>query len=182
MKQQRNRESKLPSLKRNTMSTHLNNTTATPGEVSAQTAIVQHTIAQNQEPLTYVVEDDKANNFLCKMTLEDVGISNIRTFLRADAALADLKQMADNQENFPSLILLDINMPSMDGWGFLSEFRNFPAETKAKTTIYLFSTSEHPRDMEKAKLFPEVLDFLAKPLSEDVANSLKEKYFRLPNP
>lgn len=52
------------------------------------------------------------------MTLEDVGISNIRTFLRADAALADLKQMADSNENFPSLILLDINMPSMDGWGF----------------------------------------------------------------
>lgn len=66
MKQQRNRESKLPSLKRNTMSTHLNNTTTTPGEVSAQTATVQHNIAQNQEPLTYVVEDDKANNFYAK--------------------------------------------------------------------------------------------------------------------
>jgi hypothetical protein len=46
----------------------------------------------------------------------------------------------------------------------------------------LFSTSTHTRDIEKAKFYPEVLDFLVKPLSEEVANSLKEKYlrFRIP--
>lgn len=178
MKTQRNRERISNPLKRITMSTHLNNTN---GDVSTQAADNSNSTL-NQEPLTYVVEDDKANNFLCKMTLEDVGISNISTFLRADVALADLKKLLETNQNFPSLILLDINMPAMDGWAFLAEFRNFPAEAKANTTIYLFSTSEHPRDMEKAKMFPEVLDFLAKPLSEDVANSLKEKYFRLPNP
>lgn len=154
-----------------------------PGSpVSAQAEASGKYQTTAQEPLTYVVEDDKANNFLCKMTLEEVGISNIRTFLRAETALADLKTILESHETFPSLILLDINMPAMDGWAFLNEFRNFPAEAKAKTTVYLFSSSDHPRDMEKAKGYPEVLDFLAKPLSEDVANSLKEKYFRLPNP
>jgi len=130
------------------------------------------------EPLTFVVEDDKANNFLCKMTLEEVGITNLRMFFRADTTLEELKKMCENKQEFPSLILLDINMPAMDGWQFLNEFRNFPDEVRNKTTIYLFSSSDHPNDIEKKQAYPEVLDFLAKPLSEEVANGLKEKYFR----
>jgi hypothetical protein len=67
----------------------------------------------------------------------------------------------------------------MDGWGFLNEYRQLPQEMRANISVLLFSTSDHPRDKEKAKFYPEVLDFLAKPLSEEVANSLKEKYLRL---
>jgi CheY-like chemotaxis protein len=135
-----------------------------------------------QEPLIYIVEDDKANNFLCKITLEEVGITNTRSFLRAELALNDLKEMVEKKETFPTLILLDINMPAMDGWAFLNEYRQFPMETRANTSVLLFSTSTHTRDIEKAKFYPEVLDFLVKPLSEEVANSLKEKYlrFRIP--
>ena len=146
---------------------------------STETAIQKQleTIADN-DPITYVVEDDKANNFLCKMTLDEVGITNVRSFLRAELALADLKNLLDANQEFPSLILLDINMPCIDGWGFLNEFRNFPEAARLKTSIYLFSTSDHPNDIAKKQLYPEVLDFLAKPLSEEVANSLKEKYFR----
>ena len=142
----------------------------------------RHEQQANPEPLIYIVEDDKANNFLCKITLEEVGISNTRSFLRAELALSDLKEMLAKNETFPTLILLDINMPAMDGWGFLNEYRQFPAEARANTSVLLFSTSSHPRDLEKAKFYPEVLDFLAKPLSEDVANSLKEKYLRVSIP
>ncbi len=134
------------------------------------------------QPLTYIVEDDKANNFLCKMTLEEAGVTNTRSFLRAELALNDLKLMQERKEVFPSLILLDINMPAMDGWSFLNEYRQFPDEVKSGTSVFLFSSSDHPRDLEKAKDYPEVLDFLAKPLSEEVANALKEKYIRFSIP
>lgn len=162
------------------MAIQLNNHTAEDlFPMSTEAAVKKHLDnLQDNDPLTYVVEDDKANNYLCKMTLEEVGITNVRTFLRADLAIEDLKTMLQNKEGFPSLILLDINMPAMDGWAFLNEFRNFPVEIRSKSTIYLFSTSDHPRDVEKKLDYPEVLDFLAKPLSEEVANSLKEKYFR----
>jgi two-component system, chemotaxis family, chemotaxis protein CheY len=136
----------------------------------------------SQEPLIYIVEDDKANNFLCKITLEEVGITNTRSFLRAELALNDLKEIAEKGESFPSLILLDINMPAMDGWGFLNEYRKLSAEIRSNISVLLFSTSDHPRDIEKAKFYPEVLDFLAKPMSEDIANSLKEKYLRFAIP
>lgn len=135
-----------------------------------------------QEPLIYIVEDDTANNFLCRLTLEEVGITNTRPFLRAEYALSDLKELLEKGEAFPSLILLDINMPAMDGWGFLNEYRQLPMEARAKTSVLLFSTSDHPRDIEKAKFYPEILDFLLKPLSEEVAKSLKEKYLRFAIP
>ena len=106
---------------------------------------------ENLEPLIYIVEDDKANNFLCKITLEEVGITNTRSFLRAELAINDLKELYEKKETFPTLILLDINMPAMDGWGFLNEYRQLPMEAKYGTSVLLFSTSEHPRDVEKAK-------------------------------
>lgn len=157
-----------------------------PNNSGTETGLQQHSQKQTNpnlpqtgaDPLTFVVEDDKANNFLCQMTLEEVGITNLRMFFRADTTMEALKLMAENKEEFPSLILLDINMPAMDGWQFLNEFRNFPDAVRNKTTIYLFSSSDHPSDIEKKQMYPEVIDFLTKPLSEEVANSLKEKYFR----
>ena len=150
-------------------------------EVAQQGAKVipfKHVPQTSQEPLIYIVEDDRANNFLCKMTLEEVGITHTRSFLSAELALNDLKECSQKNETLPSIILLDINMPAMDGWGFLNEYRKLPAEVRGSISVLLFSTSDHPRDIEKAKIYPEVLDFLAKPLSEEVANSLKEKYLR----
>lgn len=155
------------------------NSNSEPVQQSADVKPIGNLIPQSDtEPLTFVVEDDKANNFLCQMTLEEVGITNLRMFFRADTTIEALKLMAENKEEFPSLILLDINMPAMDGWQFLNEFRNFPEPVRNKTTIYLFSTSDHPNDIAKKQMYPEVIDFLTKPLSEEVANSLKEKYFR----
>jgi CheY-like chemotaxis protein len=148
------------------------------GEEASKVIPFKHVPQTNQEPLIYIVEDDKANNFLCKMTLEEVGMTHTRSFLRAELALNDLMECAQKNETLPSIILLDINMPAMDGWGFLNEYRKLPAEVRSNISVLLFSTSEHPRDIEKAKIYPEVLDFLAKPLSEEVANSLKEKYLR----
>src|SRR3954470_4552423 len=114
-----------------------------PNESSQQTGkVVPFRPEQkpNQEPLIYIVEDDKANNFLCKITLEEVGITNTRSFLRAEYALQDLKEMQEKNEIFPTLILLDINMPAMDGWGFLNEYRQLSMEARANTSVLLFST------------------------------------------
>ena len=162
------------------MSVQLNNTNVSDLFPMSSEAMLEKFVEhqENKEPLTYLVEDDKANNFLCKMTLEEVGITNVRSFFRAEPALADLKEVFEKNEELPSLILLDINMPAMDGWAFLGEYRKLPEAMKSKITILLFSSSDHPRDLEKMKYFPEVLDFVMKPMSEEVASTLKEKYFR----
>ena len=154
---------------------HITYTTTQTTPELYKTELHKMAALQHAERLIYIVEDDKANNFLCKTTLQEVGFNNIIPFYRADTALEDLKNKDANEKAFPALILLDINMPAMDGWGFLNEYRKFSTQSKQHTSILLFSTSNHPTDIAKAKGYPEVTGFLEKPITEEAANWLKEK-------
>ena len=129
--------------------------------------------------MTYIIDDDKANNFLTRIMLEDVGLTNFRQFKLVDEAMDELRRViSEKLENeYPGLILLDLNMPIKTGWDFLEEFRALPEEVKSKARIYLLTSSDFRGDHEKAKAYPEVLDFIDKPVTDEVAKWLKEKYF-----
>jgi CheY-like chemotaxis protein len=131
------------------------------------------------EPLVYIIDDDKANNFLTRIMLEDAGIHNFKQFRLAEDALAELQRVWEEkiEEEYPLLILLDINMPAMDGWGFLNEFRKLPEEFRSLPKIYLLTSSDYHGDLEKVGDFPEVIDYLDKPVTDELAKRLKEKYF-----
>jgi CheY-like chemotaxis protein len=72
----------------------------------------------------------------------------------------------------PGLILLDLHMPVMDGWEFLSKFSNevHPYSTDTKVIITSYSIDEI--DSERAKKYPFVIDFLTSSLSLDYLESL----------
>src|ERR1017187_1911564 len=131
------------------------------------------------EPLVYIIDDDKANNYLTRIMLEDAGIHNFKQFRLAEDALAELNRVWEekSEEEYPLLILLDINMPAMDGWAFLNEFRKLPEEFRAIPKIYLLTSSDYHGDLEKVGDFPEVIDYLDKPVTDELAKRLKEKYF-----
>jgi len=131
------------------------------------------------DPVIYIIDDDKANNFLTKLMLEDAGLNNLKQFRQAEEALNELKRLNEEKKDdeCPALILLDLNMPAMDGWEFLTEFRKLPDDITSKTRIFLLTSSDYPGDIEKAKSFPEITGFLDKPLAEEVAKQLKDKYF-----
>lgn len=67
----------------------------------------------------------------------------------------------------PDLILLDLNMPVMNGWEFLVEFdRLFPTQN-GKPDIVILSSTIAPDDIEKAKRYEAVHSFISKPLLKD---------------
>ncbi len=129
--------------------------------------------------MIYIIDDDKANNFLTRIMLEDAGLTNFRQFKLVDEAMDELKRITAEklEDEYPGLILLDLNMPIKTGWDFLEEFRNLPEEVISKSRIYLLTSSDFRGDHEKAKSYPEVLDFIDKPVTDEVAKWLKEKYF-----
>lgn len=67
----------------------------------------------------------------------------------------------------PDYILLDINMPIMNGWEFLDEYKRLNIDPTGKTKIFIISSSVFSNDINKARSYPLVKDFISKPLNVD---------------
>lgn len=65
----------------------------------------------------------------------------------------------------PELIFLDINMPIMDGWDFLENFIEIKNTFGKKIVLYVVSSSINPVDLERAKSYELVSDYLIKPIT-----------------
>lgn len=111
----------------------------------------------------FLVDDDPINNLINKRLLGKVDISkNIIEFLDGEDALAKLELLTKDDG---ILILLDINMPVMNGWEFLEKYLTyFPFR---KDRIVILSSSIDYLDRQKAEEFKVVSDFLEKPLTLD---------------
>ncbi len=119
----------------------------------------------------FVVDDDKVYHFILKNLLRKNNIEvNSRFFENGQDAIEGLKENSKNGTTLPDLILLDINMPVMDGWQFLEEFRKIKGSLNKETVIYMVSSSNSPFDLNKAKDFPnEIQDYFLKPVClEDI--------------
>ena len=82
--------------------------------------------------------------------------------------LRHLRESVLNRDASAEVILLDINMPVMDGWMFLDEFESVKNVLVKKIGIYLTSSSIDSKDIERARNHGTLLDYLIKPLSLDV--------------
>ena len=77
--------------------------------------------------------------------------------------LMDIQRV--DPEKLPDYILLDINMPIMNGWEFLDEFKRLNIDPLGKCKIYIISSSVFSNDINKARSYPLVKDFISKPLN-----------------
>jgi len=120
----------------------------------------------------FVVDDDKIYHFILKKLLKKNKIEvNSHFFENGHDAIERLKVNSEKGCCIPDLILLDINMPVMDGWQFLEEFKKIKERFNKDMTIYMISSSNSYADLQRAKQFPdEVMDYFMKPVSfEDIS-------------
>ena len=117
-----------------------------------------------------VVDDDNICNFLTVRALKKANIKgDIDVVLNGLEAINRLKE----NNTFPDLILLDINMPVMDGIDFLRQYKSEGFEGKTKIAMYTSSIREI--DKFKALEYEDVFDFIHKPISyEKLVNIIKE--------
>jgi CheY-like chemotaxis protein len=115
----------------------------------------------------FLIDDDVLVNFLNLETIKDSYPDiNVRSFESATEALESIKQLVNIlNSSLPQLILLDINMPVMDGWEFLDEFDQLPQHLLNHCKVIIHTSSIDPRDIEKAKSYPAVIDYITKPLN-----------------
>lgn len=116
----------------------------------------------------WLIDDDSIYIMIAKRFLEKDGrATKLRDFQDGEVALQELQSLSSTSEELPDAILLDINMPFMDGWQFLDEFKKIKGDLAKKITIFMVSSSVDERDIVKANSFPEVKGYLSKPLTQD---------------
>jgi len=122
-----------------------------------------------------LVDDDDITNYLHKRLITKSNLDvQIKVNSNSEDALIYLKKISQEQMNDinenkaprPGIIFLDINMPLMDGWEFIDEYKKLPEDIKSNIIITMLTTSVNPDDEKMANSIPEINYFLQKPLTE----------------
>lgn len=127
----------------------------------------------NTELKYIAVDDDSFNNMLCSMIIEDtLGAVDIKTFTKPEEGLTYI----ENVES-PTVLFLDINMPTLTGWEFLEQYEKVSEKVKRYLSIYILSSSLDQRDKNKAEANKYVKGFISKPLESDTITLIANGQF-----
>ena len=95
------------------------------------------------------------------------------SFSDGEQVYVHCQQLSLENEAIPDVIFLDLNMPVMDGWDFLDDFLLLTDTRFTDTQVYIVSSSMHQEDLNRAKDYSIVKDYLIKPVAKvDLANLL----------
>lgn len=123
-----------------------------------------------------LVDDDDTTNFVNQMLLEDMEVADqILTATNGQEALSVIKRQCA-QGCCPSLVLLDINMPVMNGFEFLEAYEQLDLDNKQSVVVVMLTTSLNPKDLERLGDLPN-RGFLNKPLTADMVKQLLQTHF-----
>jgi len=129
-----------------------------------------------------LVDDDKATNYYHNLVITHSGVdTHVQIATNAQQALDFLKNEGEfaHKSTFPKpgLILLDINMPGLSGWDFMSQYEFLPEHQKGKIVVAMLTTSLNPDDEKKALANKEIFQLINKPLTEDkLLDTIKEGF------
>jgi CheY-like chemotaxis protein len=127
-----------------------------------------------------LIDDNPDDNFFHEREIKK---SNCEiTVIKKNSAVAGLDYLKANKDvafKLPDIILLDINMPGMNGWEFLDEYNLLAKKLQSKVVIIMLTTSENSGDMKNAKSNNYVSDFITKPMTKDIMNNIIAKYFKV---
>lgn len=122
-----------------------------------------------------LIDDNDDDNFYHKMVIREADITKQIEVAESGFEALDFLKKGDL---IPELIFLDINMPAMNGWEFLDEYRKLSEEQKARIVIIMLTTSLNPADRKKAEKIPEINGFETKPLTVEMLKRIYEKFFQ----
>lgn len=115
-----------------------------------------------------VIDDDQIYLFGVSRLIEIHRLCDaLLIYKNGQEALEAFKTMLLHHEALPDVIMLDLNMPVMDGWEFLEEFVKIKPRAEKQITIYIVSSSINPKEIERARNITDVSDYVVKPVTAD---------------
>lgn len=109
-----------------------------------------------------LVDDDSSTNFLNEILIKKNDVAkNVEVF---NNGMNIIEYLGDEKTITPDAILLDLNMPIMDGWEVLGFIENTVNSDEVKCKIVILTASQNPDDREKAKNYDCIVGFMNKPV------------------
>jgi len=111
-----------------------------------------------------LVDDDEATNIYNEVIIQDSGFVNK---YRIFSSALDLLLFFKDPEHLPNAILIDINMPKINGWELVEKLSELISDQQYSPKIYMLSTSMSPKDKEMVEHYQLVQGYFCKPLTEE---------------
>ena len=113
-----------------------------------------------------LIDDDEATNHLHTMILKNLDLyDKIEVAENGKKGLDFIKLC--HPKDLPELILLDINMPLMDGFQFLEEYQKLDPSRRLPSKLIMVSTSSNQKEVSRAMEHKELYGYLDKPLKKN---------------
>ncbi len=118
--------------------------------------------------LIWVIDDDPIFTFLTETQLASrYSHVAIQSFSNGHEAYEALKRCITEDLDLPDLILLDINMPVMDGWEFIEEYKAIMGQFAQQVFVFMVSSTIDMNEIELAKNHENIEGFMSKPVVMD---------------
>ncbi len=116
----------------------------------------------------WIVDDDPIYQIIAnKIVQRSAMFSEVTTFKNGKEAIDTVHQVLESKNTIPDIILLDINMPVMDGWEFMEELSAVKPKIEKEFSVYIVSSSIAVEDKSKSKKYTDILGYISKPISVD---------------
>ncbi len=113
-----------------------------------------------------IIDDNLLFRKVTSKLLQNVGYiaKDILMFENGKYAYDYISKNINHLENLPMIIFLDLNMPVVDGWGFLKLIQNFNEKYNYHPEVFIITSSVDAKDLKRAKSIEEIKGYLVKPI------------------
>ncbi len=125
-----------------------------------------------------LIDDSRLDCFISQKIISSTcPAATIQSFIDADDALKFIINRPSGSHSIPTIILLDIQMPVMNGFDFATAFENLPEEVISQYVIYMVSSSTNESDRIRIGNYPCIKHLYNKPLTKNIIQEVINDLF-----